>query len=252
MTNVRPPIGDAKAPSDAAVGWVFFASMMMILIGSFQAIVGLVGIIDDEFYVKTTRVPPPVRHDDMGLDSPHPRHRHRGLGRVPAHRFGVGPDDRGVDGPCERDRGLRMVAGGSGVGSHDHRGCGEHHLGADGARTRCRRLLTTTEEPQLDRRSDRHADVEDRLPVEWDCSRRGLGPAPTAHPELFDAAGLPAPRNSCRNGQASRTGVAEALPGVWIPSTLLGRPVAFDADHELIGGRYWMYRIEGERYQLIP
>ena len=47
-------------------------------------------------------------------------------------------------------------------------------------------------------------------------------------------------------------GVAKALPDVQIPSTLLGNPVSFDAHHELIGSRYWMYRIEGGNYQLIP
>jgi branched-chain amino acid transport system substrate-binding protein len=57
---------------------------------------------------------------------------------------------------------------------------------------------------------------------------------------------------SCRNGQASRAGVAHALPGIKIPATLLGNSVAFDAHHELIGSRYWMYRIEGGSYELIP
>jgi branched-chain amino acid transport system substrate-binding protein len=58
--------------------------------------------------------------------------------------------------------------------------------------------------------------------------------------------------DSCRNGQATRDGIAKALPGVSIPSTLLGNSVAFDAHHELIGSRYWMYRIEGGNYRLIP
>ncbi len=39
--------------SSWAVGWTYFASIMMILIGSFHAIAGLIGILDDEFYVKT-------------------------------------------------------------------------------------------------------------------------------------------------------------------------------------------------------
>ena len=56
---------------------------------------------------------------------------------------------------------------------------------------------------------------------------------------------------SCRNGQATRSGVVEGLPDVSIPSTLLGSPVSFDANHELVGGRYWMYRIEGGNYRLI-
>jgi ABC-type branched-subunit amino acid transport system substrate-binding protein len=58
--------------------------------------------------------------------------------------------------------------------------------------------------------------------------------------------------HSCRNGQATRQGVAKALPEVSIPSTLLGNSVAFDAHHELIGSRYWMYQIEGGNYRLVP
>jgi hypothetical protein len=42
-----------REPSGAAVGWTMFAAFMMILIGSFQALAGLIGIIDDEFYVVT-------------------------------------------------------------------------------------------------------------------------------------------------------------------------------------------------------
>ena len=53
MTDVRRQAASEKTPSGAAVGWIFFASMMMILIGSFQAMAGLIGIIDDDFYVKT-------------------------------------------------------------------------------------------------------------------------------------------------------------------------------------------------------
>ncbi len=36
--------------SGGAVGWITFAAFMMILIGSFHAIAGLAGIIEDEFY----------------------------------------------------------------------------------------------------------------------------------------------------------------------------------------------------------
>ena len=58
--------------------------------------------------------------------------------------------------------------------------------------------------------------------------------------------------DSCRNGQATRAGVVKALPDIKIPSTLLGNPVSFDAHHELVDSRYWMYRIEGGNYRLIP
>jgi hypothetical protein len=39
--------------SGAAVGWAYFASVMLIIIGCFQAIAGIVGIAKDEFYVAT-------------------------------------------------------------------------------------------------------------------------------------------------------------------------------------------------------
>jgi hypothetical protein len=39
--------------SGAAVGWTMFAAVMMIFIGCFHAIAGLVGIVNDAFYVKT-------------------------------------------------------------------------------------------------------------------------------------------------------------------------------------------------------
>src|SRR6185295_7443769 len=35
------------------VGWVFFASLMMMLVGGFQAIAGLVGIFQNEYFVVT-------------------------------------------------------------------------------------------------------------------------------------------------------------------------------------------------------
>ncbi len=43
----------SKEPSGWAVGWTFFAAFMMIMMGCFQAIAGLAGIFNDEFYVKT-------------------------------------------------------------------------------------------------------------------------------------------------------------------------------------------------------
>jgi hypothetical protein len=44
---------DTPALSGWAVGGITFAGVMMILIGSFQAIAGLVAIFDDSFYVVT-------------------------------------------------------------------------------------------------------------------------------------------------------------------------------------------------------
>jgi hypothetical protein len=42
-----------RSPSGAAIGWTMFAALMMILIGSWWIIAGLVALIDDEFYVTT-------------------------------------------------------------------------------------------------------------------------------------------------------------------------------------------------------
>ena len=59
--------------------------------------------------------------------------------------------------------------------------------------------------------------------------------------------------DSCRERSSHpRRESPRPSPTSEIPSTLLGNSVSFDAHHELIGSRYWMYRIEGGNYQLIP
>jgi hypothetical protein len=44
-----------KQGSDWAAGWISFAGFMMILLGSFHAVSGLVGIFNDQFYVKGSK-----------------------------------------------------------------------------------------------------------------------------------------------------------------------------------------------------
>jgi len=44
-----------KQGSDWAAGWIAFAGFMMILLGSFHAVAGLVGIVNDQFYVKGSK-----------------------------------------------------------------------------------------------------------------------------------------------------------------------------------------------------
>jgi len=39
-----------RQPSGWAVGWTYFAAFMMIMIGAFHAIAGLVAVINDAFY----------------------------------------------------------------------------------------------------------------------------------------------------------------------------------------------------------
>ena len=45
--------GRTKDPSGLAAGFTMFAAVMMIMVGVFQAIQGLVGIFENEFYVPT-------------------------------------------------------------------------------------------------------------------------------------------------------------------------------------------------------
>jgi hypothetical protein len=42
-----------RTASGWAVGWIYFAAAMMIMIGVFHVIAGLVAIFDDKFYVAT-------------------------------------------------------------------------------------------------------------------------------------------------------------------------------------------------------
>lgn len=43
----------AEHRSEAAVGWTWFAAIMMMLLGAFWVIAGLVAILEDEFFVVT-------------------------------------------------------------------------------------------------------------------------------------------------------------------------------------------------------
>lgn len=44
-----------ERPSGWAIGWTAFAAVMLMLIGVFQAIAGLVALVDDEFFVVTAK-----------------------------------------------------------------------------------------------------------------------------------------------------------------------------------------------------
>jgi hypothetical protein len=49
-----PPQAERWDPQDTGwMGWVIFASVMMVLIGFFHALQGLVAIFDDEYYLVT-------------------------------------------------------------------------------------------------------------------------------------------------------------------------------------------------------
>lgn len=53
----RPPVGATvrrdRDRSDMAFGFVFFAGLMMIMLGIFHALAGLTAIFNDKFYVAT-------------------------------------------------------------------------------------------------------------------------------------------------------------------------------------------------------
>lgn len=54
MTEQTTDYGSrAEPPSGAAVGFTMFAAVLMMMVGSFQAFVGLVGILENEFYAAT-------------------------------------------------------------------------------------------------------------------------------------------------------------------------------------------------------
>jgi hypothetical protein len=53
MSSETQPPREPPRVSGWAIGGIAFAATMMVLIGVFQALAGLVAIIDDEFYVVT-------------------------------------------------------------------------------------------------------------------------------------------------------------------------------------------------------
>ena len=69
------------------------------------------------------------------------------------------------------------------------------------------------------------------------------GPAYAAMTSIADAA-----LRSCKDGEATRAGVAAALATTNLPSRLLGNPIQFTPDGNLKNGRFHMYRITGSDY----
>jgi hypothetical protein len=46
-------VGQREEPSGLAVGFILFAGMLMLMVGIFQALAGVVGIVNDNFYLIT-------------------------------------------------------------------------------------------------------------------------------------------------------------------------------------------------------
>jgi len=72
------------------------------------------------------------------------------------------------------------------------------------------------------------------------------GPAYVAMEVVLEAA-----QRSCRDGVATREGVMAALPSVALEDSLLGTPVAFDENGDIVDGRFNVYRIDGRGYTLV-
>ena len=59
MTGISEPTSARRARSYAVdeptawVGWIFFSGIMLIMLGAFQAIMGLVALFDDGYYLVT-------------------------------------------------------------------------------------------------------------------------------------------------------------------------------------------------------
>lgn len=72
------------------------------------------------------------------------------------------------------------------------------------------------------------------------------GPAFSAMQAVATAA-----MNTCRDGRASRAGVWNAMPTTTIRASALGQDIGFTKNHELEGGRYYIYRIGPDDYQAV-
>ena len=53
-----------------AVGFILFAAIMMIMVGVFQGLQGIIAIFENEFYVADPQLHLPVRRHQLGLDPP--------------------------------------------------------------------------------------------------------------------------------------------------------------------------------------
>ncbi len=62
---------------------------------------------------------------------------------------------------------------------------------------------------------------------------------------------LTAALNSCENGSATRAGVTRTLPNIKLPRTILGIPISFDKNHDVVNGRFLIYKIQANAYYLV-
>ncbi len=55
MSDTRVPDSNRPSHSSWAVGYATFASVLLLMVGIFQFVAGLVGVIEDDFYVVSTK-----------------------------------------------------------------------------------------------------------------------------------------------------------------------------------------------------
>jgi branched-chain amino acid transport system substrate-binding protein len=59
--------------------------------------------------------------------------------------------------------------------------------------------------------------------------------------------------SACKSGTPSRSGVLSAVKATNEPTSILGQPIKFDSHGDLVGGKFFLFKINAAgKYQLIP
>ena len=65
----------AQGRSTVAVGFAYFAAIMMMIVGIVDILQGFAAIVHDDYYVVGATISLQGRRHGLGMDPPHPRHR---------------------------------------------------------------------------------------------------------------------------------------------------------------------------------
>ncbi len=58
--------------------------------------------------------------------------------------------------------------------------------------------------------------------------------------------------SACKSGTPTRSSVLAAVKATNQPTSILGQPIKFDSHGDLVGGKFFLFKINGGKYQLIP
>ena len=58
--------------------------------------------------------------------------------------------------------------------------------------------------------------------------------------------------SACKSGTPTRSSVLSAVKATNQPTSILGQPIKFDSHGDLVGGKFFLFKINGGKYQLIP